>query len=179
MRLFVAAKLSEKAVRSVRDAQDELRARSIRGNYTPPENLHVTLAFIGEYGDPDRVMELLETVSFRPFDIRLDRLGCFGDVWWAGFRESRELGELARKVRRALADGEIPYDRKRFRPHVTILRKPSNTENGLPPVSVKPAVTRVAAFSLMRSDRGKSGMIYTELGSVPARETPDGGPGEN
>ena len=179
MRLFVAAKLSEEAVRRVRDAQDELRARSIRGNYTPPENLHVTLAFIGEYGDPDRVMELLETVSFRSFDIRLDRLGCFGDVGWAGFRESRELGELARKVRRALADGEIPYDRKRFRPHVTILRKPINAENGLPPVSVKQAVSRIAGFSLMRSDRGKSGMIYTELGSVPARETPDGGPGEN
>ena len=179
MRLFVAAKLSEQAVRSVRDAQDELRARGVRGNYIPPENLHITLAFIGEYGDPERATELLETVSFRPFDVTLDRLGCFGDVWWAGFRESRELGELARRVRRALAEGEVPYDRKRFRPHVTILRKPMNAGSGLPPVSVKRAVTRIEGFSLMRSDRGKSGMIYSELGTVPARTGPEGEDSEN
>jgi 2'-5' RNA ligase len=71
-----------------------------------------------------------------------------------------------RRIRRALAEHDIPFDRKRFSPHITLLRRASGK---LPGHEIRPAVTRVESISLMRSDRGRNGMIYTELGAIEAQ----------
>ena len=56
MRLFIAIPLRNNMKKLVRDIQNSFREQNIRGNYTPEENLHITLAFIGEYNDPDEVL---------------------------------------------------------------------------------------------------------------------------
>ena len=147
------------------DAQNAMFARGVRGNYAPEENLHLTLAFIGEYPDAQPVRDALESVRFAPFVIRLDGVGRFDDLWWAGVEASAPLAAVARRVRRALADKDIPFDRKRFSPHVTLIRKATRDAAGIP---VAPAGMTVDAISLMRSDRGRKGMIYTELGRFEA-----------
>ena len=58
----------------------------VRGNYTPEENMHLTLAFIGDYPEPQAVMDALSGVEFAPFDLALDGIGSFGDLWWAGWK---------------------------------------------------------------------------------------------
>ena len=103
----------------------------------------------------------------------MDRLGRFEKLWWTGFCESRELETLARKVRRALSENGIPFDRKRFTPHVTIVRKPQFAKEKLLPVTVAPVSMTVDRVCLMQSTRGKNGMIYTEIGSVPASKETD------
>ena len=147
------------------DAQNAMFARGVRGNYAPEENLHLTLAFIGEYPDAQPVRDALESVRFAPFAIRLDGVGRFDDLWWAGVEASAPLAAVARRVRRALADKDIPFDRKRFSPHVTLIRKATRDAAGIP---VAQAGMTVDAISLMRSDRGRKGMIYTELGRFEA-----------
>ena len=165
MRLFVAVRLSEEMKQALTDAQNAMFARGVRGNYAPEENLHLTLAFIGEYPDAQPVRDALESVRFAPFAIRLDGVGRFDDLWWAGVEASAPLAAVARRVRRALADKDIPFDRKRFSPHVTLIRKATRDAAGIP---VAPAGMTVDAISLMRSDRGRKGMIYTELGRFEA-----------
>ncbi len=166
MRLFAAILLNREMKDAVGDVQQALRRQHVRGNYTPEENLHLTLAFIGEYGDPASVMEVMRAVCFRPFLITLDSVGCFDGVWWAGLRESPDLEGLVRVLRHLLADAGIPFDRKKFRAHITFLRKPY----GIPAGNVSfgrpgPAGMQVRRISLMRSDRGRNGMVYTELAS--------------
>ncbi|MBR4703524.1 MAG: RNA 2',3'-cyclic phosphodiesterase [Oscillospiraceae bacterium] len=168
MRLFLAIKLSKPMKDALINAQNELYDRGVRGNYTPEENLHLTLAFIGEYPAPEPVLEALAEASFAPFALSLEGLGRFGDLWWAGMRASPPLTALARRIRHALAEGNIPFDRKRFSPHITLLRK---ARGELPGVEPGEAAMTVDHFSLMRSDRGKNGMIYTELGQIPAEDT--------
>ena len=68
----------------IKDVQVQLLRQHVHGNYTPSENLHITLAFIGEFGDPDQVMDVIETVRFHPFTITMDRLGQFDKLWWTG-----------------------------------------------------------------------------------------------
>lgn len=165
MRLFLAINLSEPMKAALVDAQNEMYDRGIRGNYAPEENLHLTLAFIGEYPDAGPVLEALSAVSFSPFELRLEGMGCFGDLWWAGMRASAPLNALARRIRHALAENGIPFDRKRFSPHITLLRKARGAMPGIP---VGSASMTVKAVSLMRSDRGKTGMLYTELGKLAA-----------
>lgn len=63
--------------------------------YSP--RIYITLAFIGEYPDPEAVMDALETISFEPFDIKLEGYGCFGDLFWAGLEKSDALSSVIKK----------------------------------------------------------------------------------
>ncbi len=167
MRLFIAIQLNDELKERVREAQDAFRRQGVRGNYTPAENLHLTLAFIGEYGDPDDVLDAMETVRFSPFALTMEHAGCFGDLWWSGFAESRELNALVKSLRHALADAGIPYDKKKFKAHCTILRRAAYAKGSEPPqIHFAPVSMRAERISLMQSTRGRHGMIYTELGSA-------------
>ncbi len=168
MRLFVSINLFDEMKDALIAAQNELYDRGVRGNFTSEENMHLTVAFIGEYPDAEPVLEALSEASFTPFEITLEGMGCFGDLWWAGIRESAPLAAVVRRVRRALAENNIPFDRKRFHPHVTLLRKASGK---VPGIQMRTISMTVSAVSLMRSDRGRNGMIYTELGAREAEES--------
>ncbi len=164
MRLFIALQLDEEMKQALIRMQDEMRAMGVKGNYTPEENLHLTLSFIGEYPDPEVVGDVLETIPVKPFTMRLEGAGFFGDLFWAGIEENEELTSLVKRIRKALADAGIPFDRKRFLPHITLIRKASYRNGEKIPVG-KPPVgeTAVEGISLMRSDRGRQGMIYSEI----------------
>ena len=169
MRLFIAIQLSKEMRQLVKDVQETFRWQHVKGNYSPEENLHITLAFIGEYGNPDEVLEVMETVVFKPFRIKMDKVGCFDELWWTGLEDSGELENLVRQLRHALADAGIPFDKKRFKAHVTFLRKPVYPDGRkIAHMSIEPAEMQVTGISLMQSTRGKNGMIYTELGFVQA-----------
>ena len=165
MRLFIAVRLSPEMKTALTKAQRAMYDRGVRGNFTPEENLHLTLALIGEYPSAADVMDALSNVTFTPFELALDGVGRFGDLWWAGLRESAALTAVVRRVRRALAESGIPFDRKRFAPHITLLRKASRDAAGIP---ITPAAMTVRAVSLMSSRRGRNGMIYSEVGTIEA-----------
>ena len=179
MRLFIAIQLEDSVRNALTAVQNELRTRRVSGNYTKSENLHLTLAFIGEYSDPDWVLEVMRTVEFPPFPLRPEGFGCFGDLYWCGVGGGQEaLAACVRRLRHALAEADIPFDRKRFSPHITLVRKAGFQR--LPAVTVPTAEMEVTRLSLLRSDRGKNGMLYTELGSVDARRDAGAPPdGEN
>ena len=167
MRLFVAIQLSDEMKDALIEAQNSYYDHGVRGNYTSEENLHLTLVFIGEYPAAEPVLEALSEVSFKPFEITLEGTGCFDELRWAGIRECVPLEIMAKKVRRTLAEHGIPFDQKRFSPHITLIRKSSGK---LPATRIRPVSMTVDAVSLLRSDRGKRGMIYTELGTIAAQE---------
>ena len=163
MRLFIAVQLSEEMRDAICKFQDAMWRKGVRGNYTIRENLHLTLAFIGEYNDPEYVLNVMCGIPFGPFELTLDGVGCFGDLWWVGLKPCSGLKNYVRQLRHALAEAGIPFDRKRFSPHITVLRRASIELAGLPGISVEGIDMLAGHASLMRSDRGKRGMIYTEI----------------
>ena len=166
MRLFISIQLNEEMRSALAMIQRSMRMQGVRGNFTREENLHLTLAFIGEYPDPYDVKDILDQIEFDAFAIKLEGVGSFGSLWWAGVSGSEELKALAKEVRRRLADAKIPFDRKKFRPHITLVRKPETIAEGIPEAVLQDlpsAEMIVDRICLMRSQRGKSGMIYTEL----------------
>ena len=66
-----------------------MRNQHVGGNYTPAENLHITLAFIGEYPNSEEVMDALSSIKFKPFTINLDGFGCFGNLFCKRFITTR------------------------------------------------------------------------------------------
>ena len=170
MRLFIAIQLNDEMREALTALQGDLQFIGMRGRYVPEENLHLTLAFIGEYSEPQAVLDVLSSVRFEPFDISLDGAGSFGDIWWAGIKASDQMSSLVRQLRHALSESGIPFDKKRFKPHVTLVRSARWDGHALECTYVEPVQMTVVRISLMRSERGKHRMIYTELGAILASE---------
>ena len=164
MRLFIAIQLSDGIRNSLSAVQSYLRDHGVKGNYTKLENLHLTLAFIGKYSDPDLVLEAMRSVPFTPFPMRIEGFGSFGDLYWCGIGENDILIAYVKRLRRALAENGIPFDRKKFSPHITLIRKAEyDRHKGFPGVTISDVSMQVTGVSLMRPDRTKSGMVYTEV----------------
>ncbi|MCR4788150.1 MAG: RNA 2',3'-cyclic phosphodiesterase [Lachnospiraceae bacterium] len=166
MRLFIAVNFDDDIVGSLVSIQDELKENGVRGKYTSSENLHLTLAFVGEYDDPGKVLEVVREVPFRPMRIKYEGLQLFRDMYFVRFENHPGLMSYVRRLRRAFDENGIPYDRKRFMPHITLVRKVDHRnespETGLDGVLNDIYVDRIF---LMRSELTRNGPIYTELGS--------------
>ena len=162
MRLFIAIELIDRVKDELCMIQKRIKLQGMKGNFTVRENMHLTLVFIGEYSDPEQVSDVLNDVVFEPMKIALDGFGCCKELYWIGIKEDKGLVENVKRIRKALSDNGIPFDRKKFVPHITLARK-IEYEKDLPTDCPFPASMDVEYISLMRSDRGKSGMIYTPI----------------
>ena len=146
--------------------QKRLMIQGVKGNYTTRENMHLTLVFIGEYSDPDHISEMIAQIDLEPVRLVIDGYGSFGDDFWIGIKEDRGLINNVKRIRKVLADNGIPFDRKKFMPHMTIAKN-IEYDKGFPTDTPFPAAMDVEYISLMRSDRGKNGMIYTVVDEYP------------
>ena len=164
MRLFTAVQPSPGFRAALEDLQQRLRETGVTGKYREADGLHLTLAFIGEW--PEDITELLPAVR-KPFSVTLSHLGIFpkAKVLWAGVEPSEALNSLARQVRQALTEAEIPFDRQDFNPHITLVRKPIISDNlNLSEIHVPQATMIVEDVCLYRSDHSEQGMEYTIIG---------------
>ena len=164
MRLFVAIEPAPGFRKALSVLQERILSAGISARYYVPSNLHMTLAFVGDW--PADISFLLPQVP-APFPITLSHVGVFSEanVMYAGVRPSEELDALAEQVRFRLAEARIPYDSKPFYPHITLARKPFVPENiKLEEIDVQPAVMTVRDVCLYKSEHGKNGMEYTVIG---------------
>lgn len=168
MRLFIAINFEEDFRDALIDIQDDLMRCGVEGNYTAPENLHMTLAFIGEWDDPEGVLEVMKSVPMRSFSIVLKGYGPFKDMIFADIEENEDLRAYVKRLRTALTENEIPFDRKKFLPHVTLVRKAHRVKGAPLPEFDEAETMRVRGISLMKSERGIHGMVYTEIGYATA-----------
>ena len=165
MRLFISIQFTDPMIDALEAFQSRLKASGVEGYFAARENLHLTLAFIGDYGEPDAVMDVIESVPFEPMTMKLHGMGNFGELYWAGIEQNAGLENYVKRLRRALVEHKIPYDRKRFYPHITVVRKAIfHGRTILPEVEPPQGEMVIEHISLMRSERGKHGMIYTEIG---------------
>ena len=164
MRLFIGLEPTPVFRSALADLQERLRAAGVEGRYLAPSNLHLTLAFIGQW--PEKVTGLLPSVG-RPFPITLSHLGIFteANVLWAGVEPSEDLDALAALVRTRLDEAEIPYDHQGFNAHITLIRKPVlPAPDLLSSIAVPRAVMTVREVCLYESVHESDGMKYTVIG---------------
>ena len=95
--------------------------------WVKPENMHVTLHFLGEVDGArlDDVDLALSGVMAEPFTLQLAGAGEFGGakgprVVWAGLAPSPALEQLHGRVAGALARFGVETEARRFVPHVTL-----------------------------------------------------------
>lgn len=168
MRLFIAINFSDDIKKTLITTMHDLKTKGVTGNYSPAANLHMTLVFIGELPSADPVKEVMKAIPFSPFHLTLTDLGNFGDILWVGAKGGQKLKEFDKNLRAGLDKAGIRYDKKKFEPHITLIRKASNVK----PQGIRVPRTEmmVEKISLMRSDQKNGRMVYTEIFSVGGKK---------
>jgi len=166
LRLFVAINFNNETKGRLVALQNALRARSKRGNFTLPENLHITLSFIGD-SDPRQATAakaVIESLRFEPFAVSIKDLGYFrrdrGDLWWAGVDANKPLLDLQRRLADSLAGVGFEPEKRRYSPHVTLARQ---VVTDAIPWSIEPFGEIVNKIHLMKSERINGKSTYTAI----------------
>jgi 2'-5' RNA ligase len=166
MRLFIAINFNNVTRSALIALRDELRSRSKHGNFSLPENLHLTLAFLGECDAKQTAAakSAMDTVSFKPFDIQAESIGRFkrndGDIWWVGLSKSKPLSNLQRELTCKLIDAGFALDKREYKPHITLGRK---VETDAVPWQIEPFGETVTGIDLMQSERIAGKLTYTAI----------------
>ena len=177
MRLFIAVNFTEEVKNKILEVQNRLRSivqnSNNRGNFTRPENLHITLAFLGETPEV-KLPELLEIINRIPtpaLEITFNRTGYFrrynSELWWIGASpDDNDLYVLAliqKKLLRDLQKAGFHVDAKPFKAHITIARDIKHNQNDII-LDCPDIVIPVDRLSLMKSERIQGVLTYTIVG---------------
>ena len=182
MRLFIAVELNEEVRNVLVSICKQLRPRVSDVRWTSPEQLHLTIKFLGEV-EESRISELTNAIdsaaqNARPFDFRLDGAGCFPShgparIVWAGLHEATgRLFKLVSEVEAAMEAPGFPRESREFSPHVTIGRVKEDRSAGrirsmVESQAVPPASQSVNRLTLMSSKLSPNGSIYSTIHQSP------------
>jgi 2'-5' RNA ligase len=179
MRAFLGIGLPAGVREEIATATAPLRALHAPVAWTAPENLHITLDFLGDIS-PERVAIVERSMrvvasGIGPFSLTAEGGGVFPGtrnprVLWVGFLEPLELvRQLQQNMGNALSGAGFPREDRPFHPHITVGR----TRGALPPawgerfVQVLSGkgfgVVPVSSFTLYESRLGPGGAAYTPL----------------
>ena len=172
MRLFIALSLPEEA----RDALDDLQSRFSVGRPTPYENLHLTLAFLGEQDEEttEAVHDALQTLRAPALDLTLAGASIFGGRHGQAVALEADgnapMNELRDRVLARLRSVGVAPERRRFRPHVTLARLKGQADASpllavLASASIGPFACN--SFSLFASTLHQDGALHEELARYP------------
>lgn len=182
MRLFIAVNFCDEVKNRLIELQEQLRAQAVKGNFTRPENLHLTLAFLGEtpeekMEDLFRILEGIRTPS--PFEIVFSRTGRFThsrkDLWWIGSDPDDPGLPLLKAIHGQLLcrleEEGFAADKRPFNAHITLGREVKSLR---PVLLDNPEImVRVNRISLMKSEHSRSVLTYTELFARELKNQPD------
>lgn len=183
MRTFIAVEISEEARGAVARLQEQLKEAGADVNWVEPENLHLTLKFLGEIEEA-RVPLLTEALSSSLqtplFTFSLEGVGAFPrpqhpKVFWVGINEGKgPLLELARELESACNRCGFPPEERPFSPHLTIGRVHSpqglnRLTQKLQAAEFRGGSTEAKEIILFQSTLGPAGSVYQPLQKFPLR----------
>jgi len=185
IRSFIAIEMPPEVKKSLSRLQQSLKTGGRQVKWVEPENLHLTLQFLGNV-DAARVGDIASAIDkvaagTRPFRIEVGGLGVFPDmrrvnVIWVGLAgELEKLDKLQKNIGANLTPLGFPPETRPFTPHLTIGRVRDFTrpeeraaighlieQTGY---NVKYKVD-VTAVNLMRSQLTREGPIYSKLAAI-------------
>jgi|SRR5215475_6435791 len=178
MRTFIAIEIPSEIKSALTALQNELRRAGADVSWTKPENIHLTLNFLGEV-DESRIGEVEKVCvdsahEFQPFALGLGGAGVFPNsrqprVLWAGLSGNIEkTAELRGRLEDRLELIGFEREGKDFQPHLTIGRVKSNRKTrellALMDARPLPALSfTVSEIVLMKSELHPAGARYSRI----------------
>ena len=179
IRAFIAVEVPD--FPAIRDFISELKKTPARLKAVEPENLHITLKFLGDIAE-EKAAELgdaLKSIDANSFSFELESAGAFPGaknpkVIWAGVKEDGSLSSLQRGVEEICASLGFEREKREFSPHLTVGRVKDRNTKGIRPVverysEVYFGTVDVKEVKLKKSFLTPQGPIYSDMASVPLR----------
>ncbi len=176
MRLFVGISLPA----DIRLSLATLCSGLAGARWVTPENMHMTLRFIGDAdgGMAEDLDAELSGIQVPEFDIKLTGIGSFSKrsrlrAVWAGVETNAALIHLQRKIEQAAVRAGFPPEGRKFTPHITLARFKTQQidlgdyleANG----AFSSAPFPLEAVTLFESHLGHGGSHYVALNDYPLR----------
>lgn len=149
MRSFIAIALPEEIRHSLGNLQEELKSYQADVNWVKPENIHLTLKFLGEITEKTQseIKGICDNCvqDQAPFRLRLSTLGAFPKldlprVIWVGIDPvaEKKIKILAQKLEDKIKSLGVPAEKREFSSHITIgrVRSALNRDNLVNALSV-------------------------------------------
>jgi 2'-5' RNA ligase len=166
VRLFVALTPPAEIVDELASAIAPVRLRAPGLRWTPPEQWHVTVAFLGEVGEDafDELTRRLRRAAARhpPLSLAFAGGGRFGHrVLWTTVHGDRDrLRALSDSAKAAARRCGLPVEQRRHRPHLTLARAGAG-------VDLRPLVTLLDAWRGLPWMAHELQLIRSRLGAAP------------
>ncbi len=181
MRLFIAAPVPESVRKKLVEIKRDFPEFSAK--WVEKKNLHITLVFVGEISEADKVdkiSEILGKVNNEPIKLRTDGIALFPDEHKARVLavsltgETEKIQTLAEDVERRLREAKIGFDEKPLHPHITLARlkrvhprKRRSIRQKADSYKVKEETFVINEIALLESELTSSGPIYKTLRAAP------------
>ncbi len=133
-RLFIALKIPDEIKDKILDVCYELSESFELINWEKPEKIHLTLKFIGEV-EEELVSSIAKEIAFieeySSFNFNVTKFGFFyrndlPSILWTGLQTDESIQRLVEELNRRLSIFSIPVERRKFKPHLTMLRIKKN-----------------------------------------------------
>lgn len=179
-RIFIAINLPEEIKKELLSIQDQYL--EIPARWTKLENLHVTLAFLGNR-DEKEIVKVIDTVkelskNYKPFSLSLKDIS-YGPslknpkMIWRKIELSNELRIIKTDIEQSLSENiNFELDKKGFNPHITLARlriwdfQKMNPEERTIQQPNQDLSFNVKSIDIMQSVLKKTGAEYTILESI-------------
>jgi RNA 2',3'-cyclic 3'-phosphodiesterase len=177
VRAFLALELSGEIRDRLKLAQDTLRTCPARMTFVEPENIHITIKFLGDVDDRllPRVMDAVKKIPFEPFTVSVGNVTVNNPkrpfTVWCTIGDAGKSGELFRRIEEALVPIGFLKESRGFTPHATLARI---KEPGPAPFTVPGTIREktygdcvVSGLKLKKSTLTPRGPVYEDLLEVP------------
>ncbi|MGI6772343.1 MAG: RNA 2',3'-cyclic phosphodiesterase [Clostridiales bacterium] len=166
MRLFIAINFDTETKSRIIEVQNKLR-ECATGRFTSPENLHLTVVFLGEVEDYRAIKLCMDKSFTEEIELNFSGVGSFrSDIYWIGIKENPALNRLYRNLCRDLQEYGYKADVKEiFKPHITLARE-VEADKAKINIDFEEFGMIANRLSLMKSERIRGKLTYTEIYST-------------
>ena len=181
MRSFIAIELPEGVKSALAELRQELKKCNADIRWVKPDNVHLTLKFLGDIDEKslDMIIEATKAActGYSGFDLEARGVGVFPDmraprVLWVGISDNDSLTGLQKDIENGLAAIGFSSEKRRFRPHLTLGRfKSSSGKEGLYDKieeykNISQGLIEVTSLFLIKSELTPSGAKHTKITGI-------------
>ena len=182
IRIFMGISLSTEVREYVADIAENLSRQVPEVRWVKPENLHVTLKFIGNCGN-DRLGGLIDAMKeaalYLPLTLKIGGIGGFPSqssarvIWVGAEDEKNKIDGLFKALERGTEKLGFVSEKRNYTPHITVGRakkKPVHLPNGIGSIAGRGLMLEVRDIVLFRSVLKKTGAEYSVVERVNVQE---------
>jgi len=124
MRAFIGIKLID-CFDEILKIQKRFKIEGLKGNYTSPENIHITISFLGEINDRqlNTVKNIMNSINLEEFTISLNKIKKMKNMVILEVQINQTLIKLQKEIESQLLKEGFEIQDRKFYPHVTLIRK--------------------------------------------------------